>query len=463
MRKTNHIVLCAAALLATGSAQAATPRHTFTFDTSLQNSESTQALISHGGSIEGGHYVFDINEGLSLTNALADPATYTIEMRVLMDDLEGGSYRKLIDFQERALDEGFYLRLGTPVFYPEVFSGLDALGSGEWGTLVLTRDSAGNMTIYLNGIEQSSFLTELGVSASNTLDFLRDDSFTSFSEASAGRLDYLRIYDGVLSAAEVSALAAPTPTVVERDLFAPGDGLLSYDPNTGNEWLDLTQTIDQSVTGINAGDGGWIDLGFRPATEAEVSALFVALGVAEVGPESENNVNGVLAHFNLLGCTFSCNTVGLDRANGISVRSGGGVRTSSVDLYYNNDPVTARAYFSGAGSDDYTNFTTGVYLVRPSTQTDSDNDGVGDPFDNCTEAFNVDQRDSNADGYGNVCDADLSNDGVVNAVDLGLLRTVFFTDDADADFNGDGTVNIVDLGIMRARFFEAPGPSGLAP
>ncbi|MEM7675702.1 MAG: hypothetical protein AAF449_06825, partial [Myxococcota bacterium] len=67
----------------------------------------------------------------------------------------------------------------------------------------------------------------------------------------------------------------------------------------------------------------------------------------------------------------------------------------------------------------------------------------------------------NGDGYGNPCDADLNNDCIVNVVDLGILRTVFFTNDADADLNGDGEVNVVDLGFLRALFFGAPGPSGV--
>ncbi len=94
---------------------------------------------------------------------------------------------------------------------------------------------------------------------------------------------------------------------------------------------------------------------------------------------------------------------------------------------------------------------------------DSDGDGIGDDVDNCTLVPNADQRDTNGDGFGNICDADLSNDGVINAVDLGLLRLVFFTNDADADFDGDGVVNVVDLGVLRVSFFSAPGPSGVAP
>ena len=105
-------------------------------------------------------------------------------------------------------------------------------------------------------------------------------------------------------------------------------------------------------------------------------------------------------------------------------------------------------------------------LVR-SASTDTDFDGVDDFRDNCARVSNADQLDSDEDGYGNACDADLNNDGVVNVLDLGLLRTAFFSMPGDADWNpaadltGDGVVNVLDLGRLRSRFFTSPGPSGM--
>ncbi len=84
-----------------------------------------------------------------------------------------------------------------------------------------------------------------------------------------------------------------------------------------------------------------------------------------------------------------------------------------------------------------------------------------DGEDNCLDVSNPGQRDTNLDGFGNACDADLNNDGAVDFLDLGLLKAVFFTDDADADLNGDGSVDFLDLGLMKSRFFQPPGPSGL--
>jgi hypothetical protein len=65
-----------------------------------------------------------------------------------------------------------------------------------------------------------------------------------------------------------------------------------------------------------------------------------------------------------------------------------------------------------------------------------DSVGVGDMSDNCTNVANPDQRDNNGDGYGNVCDTDLNN---------------------------NGTTNFSDLAAMRAAFGKPPGPSAFAP
>lgn len=93
--------------------------------------------------------------------------------------------------------------------------------------------------------------------------------------------------------------------------------------------------------------------------------------------------------------------------------------------------------------------------------SDSDGDGVVDSVDNCINRNNPWQRDTDGDGYGNSCDPDLTNDGMVNFADLAELKKVFFTQNPNADFNGDALVNFGDLAIMKSLFFKEPGPSGL--
>jgi len=56
----------------------------------------------------------------------------------------------------------------------------------------------------------------------------------------------------------------------------------------------------------------------------------------------------------------------------------------------------------------------------PGCKVDADGDNVSDTFDNCptgADSFNPDQKDTDADGTGDVCDLDLDNDGVKNAED----------------------------------------------
>ena len=103
--------------------------------------------------------------------------------------------------------------------------------------------------------------------------------------------------------------------------------------------------------------------------------------------------------------------------------------------------------------------TLGVSAV-PVPNSDADGDGIADQLDNCIDVQNPAQQDTDSDGYGNICDADLDNSGgVVNFGDLALFKAAFGTADPDADFNGDGTVNLSDFSIFRSSFGKAPGPS----
>ncbi|MEL7449469.1 MAG: M14 family zinc carboxypeptidase [Pseudomonadota bacterium] len=92
--------------------------------------------------------------------------------------------------------------------------------------------------------------------------------------------------------------------------------------------------------------------------------------------------------------------------------------------------------------------------------SDSDSDGIADGADNCVLAPNPDQRDTNGDGYGNLCDADLNDDDVVNFADLGVMKAAFFTaGDTDTDLDGDQMTDFADLALMKSQFFTSPGPS----
>jgi hypothetical protein len=102
---------------------------------------------------------------------------------------------------------------------------------------------------------------------------------------------------------------------------------------------------------------------------------------------------------------------------------------------------------------------------------DGDGDGVPDDYDgvadNCklvpngpndTATAGPSQNNTDGDGFGNWCDADLDQSGFVNFGDLAAFKAAFGSTDPDADFNGSGFVNFGDLARFKALFGAPPGP-----
>ena len=139
--------------------------------------------------------------------------------------------------------------------------------------------------------------------------------------------------------------------------------------------------------------------------------------------------------------------------NGIPITSNGLPMSSDFDLaVYVKGDAKSTAVFNAQ-----------LLIEYGDQELDTDGDGVPDNADNCTLVFNPDQRDTDGDNYGNICDPDFNQDLIVNATDLIYLKSNFFTTDPDADLDGDGVVNSIDLAILRSFYFKPPGPSGLVP
>ncbi len=106
--------------------------------------------------------------------------------------------------------------------------------------------------------------------------------------------------------------------------------------------------------------------------------------------------------------------------------------------------------------------TTAPAPVSDAGSADSDGDGIIDAADNCIQVPNTGQLDTNADGFGNACDADLDNNGIVDGPDAEIMRAALGkTRCPDCDLNDNGIVNSQDVSLLRALFGQAPGPSGL--
>ncbi len=146
------------------------------------------------------------------------------------------------------------------------------------------------------------------------------------------------------------------------------------------------------------------------------------------------------------------------RIDVVFVRNGSGSAVQSAAADVLGDEPDDRTE-SGLWPSDHA----GVFAAITMPPADTDSDGVTDTQDNCIGTANPAQRDTDNDGYGNLCDGDFDQDGVVNFADLAYLRVQFGTDDPDADLDGDGTVAMGDVAIIKGLFFAPPGPSAQVP
>jgi hypothetical protein len=108
--------------------------------------------------------------------------------------------------------------------------------------------------------------------------------------------------------------------------------------------------------------------------------------------------------------------------------------------------------------------------------SDLDQDGADDDEDNCLGLSNPEQRDTDGDGYGNLCDADVDGDGVVTTswgqtypieargdlewIALSMTSGLY---DPNYDLDGNGSVDASDVALASIPLFLPPGPSALAP
>ena len=119
----------------------------------------------------------------------------------------------------------------------------------------------------------------------------------------------------------------------------------------------------------------------------------------------------------------------------------------------------------GAGANGAGRLLMDLARVETSASLDTDGDGVPDLCDNCSSTPNPDQLDTDSDGYGNVCDADFDNNGIVNTLDLAILRAAFGQrgDDKATDLDGNFIINTLDLAVFKSLFGKPPGPAFKTP
>lgn len=219
----------------------------------------------------------------------------------------------------------------------------------------------------------------------------------------------------------------------------------------GDVTLDVNaQTIGEYGPAVGTGYTIFV----QSSTNVVVDTMRVQAGYVSSTLTSVSNPTT----FQLYDQAGSWSVVGPDVFVGQLTLQGGAINNVHVETILNTDTQTdILSAFTISGSPVPFTSSSGVFL---GSDPDSDGDGVVDVQDNCTVQANPGQDDADGDGFGNLCDADFNNDCVVNVVDLGFFKSVFFSSNAVADLNSDGTVNSADLGLLRLLFNLAPGPSG---
>ncbi|MDX2037018.1 MAG: hypothetical protein SFX72_10230 [Isosphaeraceae bacterium] len=201
--------------------------HQYRLDGSLADDFGGPSLVDSGGTLGPASYSFDVNQGLSVINALPNPANYSIEIIFKFSNLDG--YVKILDFSDLASDTGLYNLSSSAIFYSATSTGPDgAFSADTYARLILTRDSSTNeVVVYVDGVAQVSFSDSLDEAVASgpdgILHFFKDDFVTSEAEASAGEVDLIRFYDAPLTASEVAALGGPGPVSTVPE---PGTALL---------------------------------------------------------------------------------------------------------------------------------------------------------------------------------------------------------------------------------------------
>jgi hypothetical protein len=226
-------VLLAAAPLAAQPA-GATPTHAYRLNGSLSDALGGPSLVSLGGTVGPTGYTFGLGQGLSLTNAL-NPSVYTLEMSLRLDAVNG--YRKIVDFENRRYDFGFYVQNGFPSFSPGGNAGdlTPSIAANTMFHLVLTRSATNVFTAYVNGVQRLSFVDDARnatfTAPGAVAHLLVDDLQSGGTDHSSGFLDYLRVYDLALTGTQVAARFAAGDDALPGE--GPGNPPVSTVPEPG--------------------------------------------------------------------------------------------------------------------------------------------------------------------------------------------------------------------------------------
>lgn len=217
-------------VIASASANAAL-LNAYEFDGDLSDSVGAGPdLVSLGGDVSGGSFVFGANQGLRLTNGLADTSNFAIEFLWRGHQPTAFNFMKLIDFQNLTSDAGLYAEkfLARFNYLPRV-GDFNAFGSftEDQDYLVGFERNDNQARVFIDGELALTKALNPGesVPAGNILHFFVDDTLSRIrqnSESIEGSVDFIRFHEDASTFSSVSSVPIPAAA----PLLIAGVGLL---------------------------------------------------------------------------------------------------------------------------------------------------------------------------------------------------------------------------------------------
>ncbi|MEZ5657818.1 MAG: Ig-like domain-containing protein [Burkholderiaceae bacterium] len=250
------------------AALSATLIHSFQMDAGFSDGVGSGALSENGNaassSFSAGAWNWTSSAasgaGLILDASLADQTNYSIGFRIQYGSL--GGYRKILSFENfanpGASDSGLYFNNNSFDFY---VNGSHAAGtsystntycdfvltrsSANGGTVVLyVDDGAGNLVEVYNYVAGPASLPQAVGGGKYRFGFFMDDQATSSEFTMSGKVDSIRVWDGVLTSTEAQqAVSDTTPPAIT---FSPVNGQAGIAANSR-----ITISFDEAVRNID--------------------------------------------------------------------------------------------------------------------------------------------------------------------------------------------------------------------
>lgn len=178
---------------------------------------------------------FPEGNGLSLaTTGLVSPTNNSVVVVFRLANTDG--YRRILDFAGGVSDTGLYNLDGRVALYGAESRSKDAVLNNSYAEIALTTAAVAGgseqVTAYLNGTEVAAGKAASGFDlGSGQLRFFRDNRTGAFpGEESSGAVSCVLVYDGTLTADEVSQVAdnlalcpAPTPAPGRAEATVTGE------------------------------------------------------------------------------------------------------------------------------------------------------------------------------------------------------------------------------------------------